>query len=281
MFLLEPGSSSLYFLGGGDINIEDGALVADAGLSDGSEIVKSSNGEISVYVVREGDTLSQIADMYGVSPNTIRWSNDLNSKSTISPGQVLVILPISGVQYEVASGDTIASIAKKFSGDAEEILLFNGIESGTLTAGQSIIIPHGEVEAPKSTPVKSSSRVAVENSSTNSGYFIRPISGGTRTQGLHGYNGVDLASYYGSEIYAAAAGNIIVSREGGWNGGYGSYIVVKHDNGTQTLYAHLSQNFVGVGQRVAQGQVIGAMGSTGRSTGTHLHFEVRGAGNPF
>ena len=92
---------------------------------------------------------------------------------------------------------------------------------------------------------------------------------------------VDLAGGYGSTIRAAASGEVIVSKQSGWNGGYGQDIVVRHGNGTQTLYAHLSRNDVGVGAYVSQGQVIGGMGSTGRSTGTHLHFEVRGASNPF
>jgi murein DD-endopeptidase MepM/ murein hydrolase activator NlpD len=102
-----------------------------------------------------------------------------------------------------------------------------------------------------------------------------------RTQGIHGYNAVDLAAAHASPVRAAAAGEVIVSKSSGWNGGYGNYIVVRHGNGTQTLYAHLSSNVVGVGAFVAAGERIGYMGSTGRSTGTHLHFEVRGATNPF
>ena len=102
-----------------------------------------------------------------------------------------------------------------------------------------------------------------------------------RTQGIHGYNAVDLAAGYGSPIRAAAAGEVIVSKASGWNGGYGQYIVIRHANGAQTLYSHMMRNDVGVGSYVSQGQVIGGMGSTGKSTGTHLHFEVRGARNPF
>ncbi len=82
-------------------------------------------------------------------------------------------------------------------------------------------------------------------------------------------------------IKAAAAGEVIVAKFGGWNGGYGNYVVIKHSNGVQTLYAHMSSLSVGVGDHVSQGAVIGAMGSTGKSTGTHLHFEVRGGANPF
>ena len=102
-----------------------------------------------------------------------------------------------------------------------------------------------------------------------------------KTQGIHGYNAVDLAAGPGSSIRAAAAGEVIVSKATGWNGGYGQYIVIRHASGAQTLYAHLSSNAVGVGNYVSQGEVIGGMGNTGRSTGNHLHFEVRGGRNPF
>ena len=110
---------------------------------------------------------------------------------------------------------------------------------------------------------------------------MRPIAGGHRSQGIHGHNGVDLAASVGTPIYASAAGTVIISKTGGYNGGYGNYIVIRHDNGTQTLYAHNTENYVGVGETVSQGQTIGTVGSTGRSTGAHVHFEVRGAKNPF
>ncbi|KKW46945.1 MAG: Peptidase M23 [Parcubacteria group bacterium GW2011_GWB1_57_6] len=101
------------------------------------------------------------------------------------------------------------------------------------------------------------------------------------TQGLHGWNGIDFGAPRGTPIRAAADGTVIIARAGGWNGGYGNYIVLQHANGTQTLYSHNSSNAVGMGQAVTQGQVIGYVGATGRVTGTHLHFEVRGAANPF
>ena len=80
---------------------------------------------------------------------------------------------------------------------------------------------------------------------------------------------------------ASASGEVIISRAGGWNGGYGSYVVIKHSNGTQTLYAHNSRNNVSVGDYVNQGDIIAFVGSTGKSTGPHVHFEIRGARNPF
>ena len=116
------------------------------------------------------------------------------------------------------------------------------------------------------------------------GYYERPVTTCIKTQGIHGHNAVDLAAsnhQIGEPIRAAADGQVIVSRDSGWNGGYGEYIVIKHANGTQTLYGHLNATDVNVGDSVTQGEVIGAMGSTGDSTGPHLHFEIRGARNPF
>ena len=105
--------------------------------------------------------------------------------------------------------------------------------------------------------------------------------GGRKTQGIHGYNGVDLASSCGEPVFASASGSVILARPTGWNSGYGQYTVLSHSNSTQTLYAHLSKIFVSPGQNVSQGAIIGLIGSTGRSTGCHVHFEVRGARNPF
>ena len=111
--------------------------------------------------------------------------------------------------------------------------------------------------------------------------FPLPLPGSLKTQGLHGYNALDFSAAYGTPVVASAAGDVIVVRNGGWNGGYGNYMVIRHGNGTQTLYSHTSQNIAYAGQSVVQGQVIGYVGSSGRATGPHLHFEVRGAWNPF
>lgn len=274
--------------GGGGISMVGGtALVAESGLGGVvGELEVPQNGQIAVYVVKEGDSLSQIAEMFGVSPNTIRWANDIGRNDTIRVGQVLVILPVSGVRYTAKEGDTLEKIASEFKGDLSEIALFNGLDpNDRLSAGSEIIIPRGEV-APPPVPTRSSgggTRVASGGSQTDpGGYYIRPIRGGIRTQGLHGYNAVDLASYEGAEVYASASGRVIVNRPSGWNGGYGNYIVIEHDNGTQTLYSHLSRNLISQGQWVEQGQVIGLLGNTGLSTGPHLHFEIRGGPtNPF
>jgi murein DD-endopeptidase MepM/ murein hydrolase activator NlpD len=276
--------------GSSDISIVDrAALLASIGPAGplASIVVKvPQSDQISLYVVREGDTLSQIAEMFNVSANTIKWANDLPSASLIKPGQTLVILPISGVRHTVKSGDTLESVAKKYGGAVEEISLFNSLTvDASLRVGEEIVIPDGEiVNAVISAPVSRaavSSRQGNTNISYSSDMFMRPIDGGVRTQGIHGYNAVDLAVAAGTPVYAAAAGDVIISKDAGWNGGYGNYVVIKHGNGVQTLYAHNSSNTVSSRQSVIKGQVIGYVGQTGKATGPHVHFEVRGAKNPF
>ncbi len=240
--------------------------------------------QISLYVVHEGDTLPAIAKMFGVSVNTIRWGNDIKNNSVV-PGQTLVILPISGVRHVVKSGDTLQSIAKKYKGDLDEIVQYNNLaKNSKLAVGDVVLVPDGEAVQVASASSASKVSTKTTTATVSGGYYKRPVIGGVKTQGIHGHNGVDLASSYGAKIYAAAAGEVLISKDSGWNGGYGSYVVIKHGNGTQTLYGHLSSTAVSAGDHVEQGQVIGAMGNSGQVTGVtgvHLHFEVRGARNPF
>ena len=258
------------------LQTEDGPTGTSADLEK-----KQTSQQISIYKVKPGDTLSGIADMFDVSVSTILWANEIKGK-TISVGQTLTILPIAGVQVTVGKGDTLKSIAKKYGGDVDEITAYNGIE-GALAIGQKIIIPDGEISTPTPTKAKSSGVKGTIGSVIQNiaGFFSSPLPLARLTQGLHGHNGVDLGAPEGTAIYAAADGDVIVSKSSGYNGGYGEYVVLNHSNGTQTLYAHMSQVAVGVGARVQKGAVIGRVGSTGKSTGDHLHFEVRGATNPF
>lgn len=272
--------------GGGDIVIvDDSALVPEEGPSGTiADIEKPKNSTISVYVVKPGDTLSTIATMFDVSPNTILWANDLPKGSALKVGQQLTILPVTGVRYTVKSGDTVASVAKKFKGSDEEIMAFNGLESNKLAAGTVIIIPDGEVAAPAptKTPGKTVTASIKYGTAATIGYYMAPLAVYIETQGIHGYNGVDLAAKVGTPIMASAAGEVVVAKASGYNGGYGGYVVIQHANGSQTLYGHMSSVSTYVGATVAQGQVIGAVGSTGKSTGPHLHFEIRnGIRNPF
>jgi murein DD-endopeptidase MepM/ murein hydrolase activator NlpD len=211
-------------------------------------------------------------------------------------GESLVILPINGLPYTVKSGDTIDSIAKKFSADATEILSYNGIE-GDLAPGSDILIPDGELAAPPPSSKPSSPKACHKKSCIGPepahnvgpigtlaqiGYYVAPLADYIETQGIHGYNAVDLAAPVGTPIFASASGEVIVAKQGGWNGGYGSYVVIQHDNGSQTLYGHMSKVVAYDGQSVVQGQVIGYVGATGKATGPHVHFEIRnGIKNPF
>lgn len=271
---------------GSAVTIDEGVLVS-SGPVDPDAVMsarKNQSGEISVYTVRPGDSLSQIAEMFGVTSNTILWANDISRATAIQPGDTLVILPVAGVRHVVKKGDTIAAIAKKYEGDVAEIIEYNQLATDDdLSVGMTLVIPGGALHsAPaKTAAVPSKSSAQTTNSSAKSSNLSHPVPGAVKTQGIHGYNAVDFASGIGTAIRAAASGEVIVSKSSGWNGGYGSYIVIKHSNGVQTLYAHLSSNSVSVGDSVAAGEVIGAMGNTGKSTGPHLHFEVRGAKNPF
>lgn len=270
----------------------DQIAAADAGkITQQNEIepIVDEKPEITVYTVKEGDTISTIAEKFNVSVNTIRWANELNAKSTIKIGDKLTILPVTGIQYKVKSGDTISGIAKKFDADQMEIISFNDLENGqAIKVGMDLIIPDGEpvAPAPKKVTAKkesssTSSSKAKSTTTSTSGYYGMPIASGVKTQGIHGYNSIDIGAPIGTPVYAAADGEVIVVKGGSaWNGGYGNYIVIKHSNGTQTLYAHLSKNQVSIGDNVSKGEQIGLSGNTGRSTGPHLHYEVRGANNP-
>ena len=261
------------------------AIIAEAGPLGTAVDLKDNQAPsdlISVYTVHEGDTIAVVAKMFNVSPNTISWANDLKKGQALKPGETLVILPITGVQHTVKKGDTLKSIAKKYGGDEDEIANYNDLDlSKGLEVGQTIIIPDGE-ESTIVTGSKTGQKVPSKYKGPSlSGYFLRPVSGGRRSQGIHGHNGIDIAASVGTPIYAAASGRVILAKSGSWNGGYGNYIIISHPNGTQTLYAHCNKIYVSNGARVEKGDTIGSVGSTGRSTGSHLHFVVRGASNPF
>ena len=250
------------------------------------------SSQIVTYVVRSGDTLPQIAKTFGVTAKTIMIANDMVSQK-ITEGQRLIILPVSGVQHTVKKGETLSGIAKLYGLKVQEILEYNHFESvSTLTVGDDVFIPTDNV--PVQTQTKSSSLAknttplsktpmfggGIKSLINDIGYFIQPLVNYHKTQSLHGRNGIDLGAKTGEPILAAASGQVLIAR-GGWNGGYGNYVVIQHGNGTQTVYGHASKLLVTEGQTVKQGQTIALVGSTGNSTGPHLHVEVRGGINPF
>ena len=263
--------------------VQESALVAPANPI-GTIQENQDQDRIFLYIVKPGDTPSDIAKSFNVTVSTIVWANGLANANSIRAGDQLIILPVSGVKHVVKKGDTIDTIAKKYKGDAAEILAFNGLAAGAkLAVGDELIIPDGELNIAKA-PSSASTGKAYAGLPNLSGYFLRPIQGGRRSQGIHGRNGVDLANSCSSPIFASAEGAVLIVRDTGWNGGFGKYIVINHPNGTQTVYAHNSKNMVAQGEQVTQGQIIGLIGNTGNTrgaTGCHVHFEIHGARNPF
>jgi len=241
---------------------------------------------ILTYKVQDGDTAGQIAAKFGVSLSTILWANNLKSGSLINPGQELVILPISGVRHLVKKGDTISSIATKYKASIEEIIAFNNLSNDKpLIEGQELIIPDGQLSSTSISSTASSAglkpmTVDISSWPSEKGFFAYPASGGWNKGIFHYYNAVDIINSCGSPIYASADGIVVEARKG-WNLGYGNYIKIQHFNGTLTVYGHLGEIYVKEGDKVSQGQTLGTMSDTGNANGCHLHFEIRGAQNPF
>lgn len=242
--------------------------------------ITDKRGEIIDYTVADGDTVSSIADKFGVSVDTIRWQNDLNS-DTVKVNQVLEILPVTGVAHKVQKGDTVESIAKQYDASPQAIVdfpfnSFSNDETFELAIGQTVFVPDGRKVNTSifAGPVAPRARQITPDAGTvvASGSFVWPT-GGMITQYFTWYHpGVDIANNGYPNVVAADSGRIISA---GWdNSGYGNKIIVDHGNGMRTLYGHLSAIYVVPGQTVNRGDAIGRMGTTGRSTGPHLHFEV-------
>lgn len=249
------------------------------------EVRRYRGGEIISHYVTEGDTIGNIAQRYGLEVETILWENDLDPKATIKPGQSLRILPIDGVRHKVSRGETIYSIGKKYGLNDSQVQMiidypfneFQNDETFELAVNQYIMVPDGIKKTQKAlTPAVGRTIAQTPNAGSVSalGSFVWPTSGGI-TQGYKFYHkAIDIANKSGGAILAADSGTIV---QAGWldNSGYGNRVMIDHGNGFITLYAHLSAVQVEVGQTVSRGNVVGQMGSTGRSTGTHLHFEIR------
>ena len=205
--------------------------------------------------------------------------------------------------YKIKKKDTLKKIAKKYSVKIEDIRNFNNLQEDFLKIGDEIIIPNAVIpisNLSKKRKRRTSKYIWIRTTDgkiikhkawiptkrirytkINYGYFTHPMPGSTRTQGLHGRNAVDMAAPYGTAILAAHSGIIKKAHKYGYGGGYGKYLIIDHQDGVETLYAHLNKIIVNYGQKVIKGQVVGYEGSTGRSTGPHLHFEVHGKNNPF
>jgi len=246
--------------------------------SDGIETLVSEKVRdgIKEFKVEEGDTVASISKKFGVDENTIRWQNNLvNDKIKI--GQVLQILPVTGIAHKVVKGDTVYSIAKRFDTEAQGIVdfpfnAFSNDETFELAIGQIVIVPDGVKPAEVTASPRIKQITPDAGSIVASGSFVWPTNG-TISQNFAWYHpGLDIANRAVPNILAADSGTVTYA--GCLNWGYGCHVRVDHGNGYTTLYAHLQQIYVTVGQRVGRGNTIGKMGSTGRSTGPHLHFEI-------
>ncbi|MFA5131524.1 MAG: M23 family metallopeptidase [Patescibacteria group bacterium] len=239
--------------------------------------------EIVEYTVQNGDTVSSIAHRFGITINTILWANNLTAYSLIRPGDSLSILPYSGVLYVVKKGDTLARIAQLYDVELDKILSCNNL-GNSIAVGEKIVVP-GAQKINTAVAVKKPSAsytgisvikdlISSPGVKASGNKMVWPTVGARITQ-YYGavHTGVDIANKVGTAIYAADDGVVLIS-QGGYNGGYGNTIVIDHGGGVKTRYGHASKLYVKAGQTVTKGQVIAAMGSTGRSTGSHLHFEV-------
>jgi murein DD-endopeptidase MepM/ murein hydrolase activator NlpD len=293
---VEPGALEASLAA--DISIEDpefelaNALDGNALLSIASPQTSSTEVKrerMMAYRVRAGDTPSSIAAKFGISTYTVLQANGLREGDVIKPDDVLIILPVTGARHKVKRGETVAQLAERYNAKEEEIIAFNKLgRNATLRPGQILIIPDGYIPLE---PRPSLSRLAKRPRQTPLPPARLPAAKRARGRGLvwptitrhisqyfrWGHPALDIANRAYPPVYAAQAGRVEFA---GWLGGYGKLIIINHGNGMKTYYAHLSRFYVKRGQKVSRGQAIARIGSTGRSTGPHLHFEVRVRGRP-
>lgn len=251
----------------------------------GEGVVAYRGGEILDYTVVADETLSEIAQKFNLKIETILWANGLDSaKTKIREGQILKIPPVDGVVHKVKKGETVYSIAKRYQTSPQGMVdyPFNSFvddERFTLAVGQVLMVPDGVMPREQVAPTQYFAQQLTPDAGVVSatGGFVWPTSGQI-SQGYRWYHkAIDIANSVGTPILAADSGTVTIA---GWpdSSGYGNRVLVDHGNGYVTLYAHMSRVDVVAGQTVSRGSQVGLMGSTGRSTGSHLHFEIRAAG---
>lgn len=281
-------ATAIAAIGGAAVTAPVGTTTEAGVVATAEDTTPQKRSEILQYTVQSGDTASTIAARFGITTSTVLSTNNLSDASLIQPGDTLYILPTSGVAYTVENGDTIEEIAGDFSAKTEEILAFNGMASGQeLIAGKEIVIPGGTRPAPVQAQLATISDVfgggSVEPSTSptaapqpsaapSTGTLGRWPASCSRISQYYGafHTGIDIDCEFGDPIYASEDG---VVTSAGWNGAYGNSVKISHPSGRVTHYAHMQVISVGVGQSVGSGQYLGEMGSTGRSSGSHLHFE--------
>jgi murein DD-endopeptidase MepM/ murein hydrolase activator NlpD len=261
-----------------------GTALTKPNIIPGAELGEGRTETIN-YVVQSGDVVGTIAQGFGISVSTILWENDLSFRSYIRPGDTLRILPVTGLRYEIKKGDTLTKIVKKYDVDSvAEVIDYNKLaDASDLTVGQALILPGGSepraVYVPRTTGRLTSIAAPVPSIDVPAGTLYAWPTTVTKITQYYGWRhtGLDIAGPVGTPLIASRAGTVTRSKCG-WSGGFGCHVILDHGDGVQTVYAHASRIYVDVGEAVDQGQTIAAMGSTGRSTGSHIHFEVRDNG---
>lgn len=243
-----------------------------------TKISEKPRDQVITYKVGSGDTLARVAQKFGVSVDSIKWVNDMRGDS-LSVGQELKIPPVTGIVHKVREGETIQTIAKKYRTDAQKIVNYpfndySDLETFALNVGQTLVVPDGVM--PSAAPIAMT--MPQPMTAGGSGQFLWPTNGLITQYPVWYHMAYDIANASAPGIMAADTGVVIVVEYLRY--GYGQHIIIDHGGGISSLYGHLSEIYVKPGDRVARGQVIGRMGSTGRSTGTHLHFEARRNGVP-
>jgi murein DD-endopeptidase MepM/ murein hydrolase activator NlpD len=265
-------------------SVDEFSFGGDVAVDPLTQVSEKPRAEVLDYAVESGDTLDSISKKFGVDVDSIKWLNkDVNEKR-IKPGLSLKIPPVVGVVHTVKTGETVYSIAKRYNVSAQAIVdfpfnEFSNDETFALAIGQRVIVPDGEMpDEPIFSPRSNIANVLTPSAGNVSatGKWLWPAAGTITQYYKPWHKAIDVANGSGGPILAADAGTVVVS---GWpdNSGYGNRVLLDHGNGYKTLYAHMSKLSVSVGQTVRRGDVLGNMGSTGRSTGTHLHFEIRTA----
>ncbi len=225
--------------------------------------------------IAKGDTLSEISEEYGISLGTLISFNKIQDVRKIKIGTSLKIPNSNGVLYTVRKGDNLSSIADRHDVSLNDILDANDLETSVITSGQELFIPGAEISSFELKKATGQLFVYPVRGSLSSPFGMRndPFTGVRRM-----HYGIDLANYTGTPVKASMEGTIITV--GYSSRTYGNYIIMKHAGGFQTLYGHLHDVYVTNGMYVRQGQTIGTVGNTGRSTGPHLHFSIYKYQNP-
>lgn len=245
-----------------------------------TDISQKPRDKIITYTVQKGDTVSTIANKFGISANTVRWANDLTGDG-LAIGDQLKILPVSGIAHKVEKGDNINSIAKKYAASSQAIadFPFNDFanpETFSLVEGEILIVPDG-IKPSEQPYIKQQIYIAQGPSDTtpSAAGFTWPVRGSISQFASWYHMALDISSPVGTPIVAANSGTIVAVSVGGWDGGYGNNVYIQDANGYKTHYAHMQAVNVSVGQSVTRGRtVVGWVGLTGRTTGSHLHFEI-------